>query len=293
VTFRKSLDEIEVTIRSGAGVPVVCEGETPQDDEFILASWFSSQATAISFFAQNGWRMVVDAVNELRGRGCPAWGIVDRDFAPDEEIARQRAPDFDGRVFRLPRYDLESYLLDPRGWLHVVGRVHRREGTLPAGWDTEQAVADRVMEAFTDCFVLAAHNFAVHEVWAACRERPGFVERKYWHDAQAGPGRDPLSDLRAWADGFSAADMAAAAYEKRLAELRSCHDPEVLCRLVPGKEVLRHVWNKMPIPRNRKKMDLKSLQDEYLEHLPDPPSDVRLIVDRILENSRGGAAAVT
>ena len=76
-----TLSDIEMRWRAaGSGVCVIVEGQTEQDDAWFYNYWFGDRARQVTFFPQNGWEHVVDAVAELRARFKMVYGIIDRDF---------------------------------------------------------------------------------------------------------------------------------------------------------------------------------------------------------------------
>lgn len=71
-----TISDIEMRWRaSGSGVCVIVEGQTEQDDAWFYNRWFGNQAREITFFPQDGWTRVVDAVVERNGwlicKACP------------------------------------------------------------------------------------------------------------------------------------------------------------------------------------------------------------------------------
>lgn len=279
----KSLDELEVVLRSGAGIAIICEGEDYREDELFYKEWFGELGRLVTFHAQDGWECVQDAVSELRRRGTPVpvYGLLDRDFTPDEEIARQSESSFDGTCYRLLRYDLESYLLDPEGWLGVLRRVlWRREPHVPAGWDTTQAVADRIRGFYGEALAVAAHNWTVRCLAERYGAQPGFVGRSYVTSVQALAKVNPDTALSAWASAFGAQDAAREVYRDRLAFLRAREDNlDELQKYVSGKLVLQELHR--TIPRARKRPDRMDLAERYLDQRRAPPPEVVALLDLI------------
>ncbi|MRG97313.1 hypothetical protein [Polyangium spumosum] len=282
----KSLDQLEVVLRSGAGIAIICEGEDYREDEFFYKEWFGSLGRSVTFHAQDGWERVQVAVTELRKRGTPVpvFGILDRDFTPDEVIERQSDPSFDGSCYRLRRYDLESYLLEPEGWLAVLQRVlWRREGVLPTGWDTAEAVAERIHGFYREALPVAAHNWTTRRLAESHGAKPGFAGRSYLSSIQAVATVNVEETLVTWGRSFGAEDAAREAYRERLAFLQArADDLDELQRQVSGKLVFQELHRSIPCARKRP--DRMDLVERYLDQRPEPPSEVaaliRLILDR-------------
>jgi hypothetical protein len=53
----KSLDELEIVLRSGAGIAIICEGEDYREDEFFYKEWFGDLGRMVTFHAQDGWEV--------------------------------------------------------------------------------------------------------------------------------------------------------------------------------------------------------------------------------------------
>jgi hypothetical protein len=285
-----SLDELATVLRGGAGIAIVCEGQDYRDDQFIYESWFNHLGRRVTFHAQDGWKRVVSAVDELRRRGTPVpvFGVMDRDFAADDEIARQSDPAFDGFCYRLPRYDLEGYLLEPDGWFEVVQKdLFWRERTLPEGWDSVEAVVQQIHSYYREALPLSAHNWTVKRLRSEHEGKPSFTERKYLKAIEA-TRANPEEALASWASLFGAEDEARACYQERLRFLEECADSiEALRAHVSGKVVFRALCQRIPhAPRCTRRDDV-SLANSYLKVRMEPPADVAALIHRIL--ARGEA----
>ncbi|AUX22266.1 uncharacterized protein SOCEGT47_027670 [Sorangium cellulosum] len=283
----KSLDELEVVLRSGAGIAIICEGEDYREDEFFYKEWFGHLGRSVTFHAQDGWKCVQDAVMELRRRGTPVpvYGLLDRNFTSDEEIARQMTPSFDGACYRLPRYDLESYLLDPEGWLGVVRRVlWRREGHVPPGWDTTQAITERIHDFYRQALPIAAHNWSARRLAESHATQPGFTARSYITAIQALATVNVEDALGAWASAFGADTLARQTYLERLAFLQAREDDlDELQKHVSGKLVFQEIHR--AIPCARKRPDRMDLAERYLDQLREPPPEIAALIDVILSRA--------
>ena len=110
--------EIEIKWRkSGSGVCVIVEGETDLEDAWFYNQWFGDQAKQVTFFPQNGWTEVINAVAVLRTTlgDKSVYGIIDRDFSPRTTYP----PIPDDGILRTPKCTLENYL--PTLWLKLWG----------------------------------------------------------------------------------------------------------------------------------------------------------------------------
>ena len=78
-----SLTDIEAGWRkSGSGLCIIVEGETVQEDPWFYGQWFDNEARRFTFFPQDGWAKVGEAVAALRQTlgERSVYGIRDRDF---------------------------------------------------------------------------------------------------------------------------------------------------------------------------------------------------------------------
>ena len=107
-----TLSEIEVKWRaSGSGVCIIVEGETELEDAWFYNYWFGNRSREVTFFPQDGWERVVDAVTTLRIKldAKRVYGIVDRDF--EENVVYDPFPSHG--ILRTLKYTLENYLTTP------------------------------------------------------------------------------------------------------------------------------------------------------------------------------------
>ncbi|MCX6068330.1 MAG: DUF4435 domain-containing protein, partial [Chloroflexi bacterium] len=134
--------EIELAWRaSGNGLCIIVEGETAQDDAWYFGKWFNNRAQDFTFFPQNGWEQVINAVTVLRPilGSKKVYGIRDRDFEPLVSLTPFPA---DG-ILRTPKYTLENYLLDSSCW-HLVTEPLLQRHTSAQGWMTESQIANTI-----------------------------------------------------------------------------------------------------------------------------------------------------
>ena len=284
------VDDLELALRGGDGVAIICEGERPDRDQFVYQVWFASRAREVTFHARDGWVQVQKAVEELRRRNMPVpvFGLTDRDFAPEEEMAVQGIPTFSGPVFRLPRSAIENYLLDPAAWLDLLRSLHRRRPSALEGWNSVGAVEAHVLDAYRASIPVAAHNWAVHDLTKEFGDRPDFCGREYLRSWQAANGDPPLPErLARWATAFDREERAREQFEARHAVLAAAaENVEELGRFVAGRLVLGHIQQAIPIVEGRGRPGVDDLVDRYLDKRPEPPDDVAFLVDRVLSFGR-------
>lgn len=95
---------------AGSRIVVLVEGE---DDREVLREWFAEERVEIEFYDCGGIIPLTKWLNELLTLGTQkrAYGITDRDFRSEEEVAASYAET--SHQFILRRYALENYLLEP------------------------------------------------------------------------------------------------------------------------------------------------------------------------------------
>jgi len=253
---------------------VMVEGETAQDDAYFYQQWFGDRAREISFLPQNGWHRVETAVRELR-TALPKraiFGLVDRDFTPQDAIDSQYAQRPASGVYRLPFYTLENALLEPEGWL-AVARLFSR--ALLSGWESVEAVDDRIGDAYSTCLPLAAYNRVVHDEW---RRVGGGERRRYLKDPRR--VRKARAHLDQWGRSRGAPDDLSKQYEQHL----SASDDlprSTLATLVTGKAVVSVLCDAFNASLARG-VPHEHLVNAYLREHPEPPAALAQIVDMII-----------
>lgn len=267
-----------VECRAGAGIIVMVEGETEQDDAWFYQQWFGDRAREIRFFPQNGWSKVVAAVRELRAALPlrPIYGIVDRDFIDEAVVQAQFEQCPADGVFRTPYYTLENALLDPVGWLKVAHTFGR--GSV-AGWEMESDAAAHVAEAYRRCLRVSAFNRVVYDEHQRTSEGRGL---EYLHHPNAAV--DAAERLRAWGRERGAPDDLADAFTRCLDALERM-DPEDLAAHVTGKAVLVALGDRLnaALPRG---MPPRYLASAYLREHPTPPPPLVKLIETIMRYAR-------
>lgn len=262
---------------AGRGAIVVVEGEHRQDDEFFYNQWFGTYGPRISFFAQNGWGEVVDAVADLRNQLShrAIFGIIDRDFADEASIIEQalRVPP-DG-IYRTRLYTLENYLLEPEGWHRTVQLLTR--GAPPQGWSTTEEIERRVHEAYASCLHVAAWNRTVYDEY---RRHPvdGLGYQKH---PQALESIDPAGKLGAWGASRRAPRPLDEVFRQHVGRLERA-DPAGWPVEVTGKAALAVFLRSLGIATS-KQVKPEVLCSMYLGQHPAAPENLATIVSTILD----------
>lgn len=262
--------------RAGLGKIVIVEGESDDQDPYFYGRWFGGHARELTFLPQNGCEQVVRAVMELRAQFAPmreVYGIRDRDFCDDATLgAQDGAMPADG-VLRPRRYTMENYLLEPEGWYEVVKLVHR--STMPPGWDSVEAVRERVLDAYRRCLPVSAFNAIVKLEYERMSGDPTGTRLGYRSHPSA-IDEAPLVELDAWGRARSAQGSLRDAYEAEYARLRSASFEHWQCR-VSGKAVIKVFHGSFPGVNARHLLD-----NLYIDRYPQPPADLERLIQRIL-----------
>lgn len=261
--------------RAGLGKIVIVEGESPDDDPYFYGRWFGEQALDVSFYPQNGWSKVVQAVAELRA-ALPArqvYGIRDRDFFDEAGMqAQTREFPTDG-VLRTRLFTLENYLLRADGWILVLRALHRT--TLPEGWSSVDDVQVQIDAAYRQCLAMAAHNWTIHD---ECARLPqGGIPY-----VEVPVGAQTLRErLIRWESGRDTPRPLADCFDDHLNFLHGRLATE-WPQWVTGKAVLKALLAGLPLPRG-KKLDESLMVNLYMTLHPDPPPELEQLVRWIRE----------
>lgn len=273
--------DIEVQWRkSGSGVCVVVEGETEMEDAWYYSRWFASRAREVTFFPQDGWQKVVEAVAALRNTlgDASVFGIIDRDF--EDHVAYISVPP-DG-VLRTPRATLENYLLEPACWFRYVQPLTLK--TSKSGWGSVEEVHAAILGFYKECMPLAAVNWTLRRArllnpTAFQALRRSDQEYKGHPMAIANLGDVPAypRGLQSYATlnvdlGQMYQDRVAAMADMPLADLE---------QVVSGKYVLRLLKERFPLG-TLKPQAWDDILGAYMFICPDPPADLVQLVDLIL-----------
>lgn len=280
------ISDIEMRWRaSGSGVCVIVEGETEQHDAWFYNYWFGDRAREITFFPQDGWEHVVEAVAELRVRlgDRAVYGIIDRDF----ETVVGVEPFPDSGVLRTPKYTLENYLLEAECWFKCI-QPHTLRAPKP-GWQTSGQVQTTIRGLYQQCLPLSAFNWTLKQARTA--DPAGFAslprkDREFRGEhpkALTGLG-DVSGHLRSLGARLNLAADLGFMYEERLAHLQGLpHDQ--LEEVVSGKFVHNLLSEQFPLKLSGER-SWDDMLSAYLFHCPHPPADLRHLITAILSDAR-------
>jgi len=277
------VDELEVTIRAGRGVAVIVEGQSAEEDPWFYGQWFGDRARQVTFFPQNGWARVVEAVAELRRRcpNIPIYGIIDRDFAEEGTLDADFAT---LGILRTSCYTLENYLLDPVCWAAVFRLIFRRQGSAPNGWDQTERVQEHIEAAYRSCLDLAAYNRVIKTVGERYHELAQATadgDREYLHHPDAFTKIGPAARLAAWGQKMGCPEDLGARFHEYRAALETA-SPADLQKVVSGKHVLHVLQSRFPLLPRAGRFGLSHYLNLYLDRCPDPPADLTRIVERVI-----------
>lgn len=278
-----TLNEIEVQWRaSGSGVCVLVEGETELEDAWFYNAWFGDRAREVTFFPQDGWEQVVAAVTSLRNSlgARKVYGIVDRDF--EEQVTHDPFPT-DG-ILRTRKYTLENYLLDPQCWFECTYPYTLRESK--PGWSTEAEVQATIESLYRECIPISAYNWTLRQArsldYAAFTGLPD-REKEYARHPKAlenwGDVPVRLRDIQA---RMGLPNDLGDLYTDRLTDLQALSLTD-LEQVVTGKAVLTLLRERFLLHLDKQGWD--DTLGAYVHTCPDPPADLKALVDLILENA--------
>ena len=260
-----TLTDIEVRWRkSRSGVCVVVEGETELDDAWFYNYWFGDHAREITFFPQNGWEKVVDAVQILQSTIGPkqVYGIVDRDFI--SMVANDPTPD--NGILRTPKYTLENYLLDPECWFRCIQPATLR--TPKPGWATVEEARASIEALYQECIPLSAFNWTLRQLRTNAPEQFQRLldkDRIYVEHPKALTNRgDIQAHFRRIQSATELEDDLSDLYVARLESLKSLSHT-MLEEVVSGKYVL-HLFLRERFPLN---LSGKQAEDDMLSFYRD------------------------
>jgi hypothetical protein len=265
----------QIDVGAGLGAIVFVEGELITDDQRFFQKWFDSRAREIRFFAQNGWKQVAAAVAEVRAElhDRRVFGIVDRDLGAAPSLDALGRPVSSDGVFRTARYTLENYLLEPEGWAKVLNTYSGRKG-LPAGWDSTEAVQQRISEAVDACLAASAMNRTVRDEE---RRQPVDIKEFVHYAVAESECRDRLAK---WRRPDVPPRPLVEAFEGHLASLKGA-SPEEKLALVSGKAALKQLAAGINQARGSK-IHVDDWVSAYFREFSNPPADITRIVDAIL-----------
>jgi len=124
---------------------VYVEGD---EDVAVLSRWFPR----VQFASVTGKDKVKSEVDRLAG-GC---GLLDRDFATDQDVEASRA--LDSRLVIMRRYAIENYLLEPDIVAAAVGELAASFPDQMASWQDEDRVRTSILTWAGELALYAAAN---------------------------------------------------------------------------------------------------------------------------------------
>lgn len=276
------IDLSQLRLSAGTGVIVWVEGQSTTD-EWIYTRWFGSLGRDLLFLAKGGWPSVVDAVRSVRDAApdlrTRCFGIIDRDFEGGAMVFDPRNPDVPASgIVRTPWYTLENYLLSPSCWHNTITDACR--GRAPREWATEDAVAARIADAYRALLPVAAYNAMIHDISVAHPERaPGYLSHPRALTATA------VGRLRQWGNDVGVEEDLGNAYRHKLDQFQNL-PADQWPELVSGKLMLEELHRSFPTAMGAQPK-LEHYVTLYLRVCPDPPEDLRVLVETILAVSKG------
>ncbi len=269
--------EIEMKWRTtGTGICVIVEGETELDDQWYFEQWFGGQARNFTFFAQNGWEKVVNAVEFLRPKlgDKKVYGIRDRDF---DSLPSVGTISPEGLGFT-QKYTLENYLLDPEIWFQVLRPFISRNPR--PGWNSIDDARQTIQELYRQCLPLSAFNWTVR--LARQCNNSGFgvlpdADKTYKRHPNDLPANIPAHFARLRQDLNLQSDLSAE-YTQRLAWLQAAA-LDTWEQVVSGKYVLKLLKPKL-------RGNWEDLIGSYMFHSATPPADLADLLETFYQNSQ-------
>ncbi len=277
-----SLTDIEVKWRtSGSGVCLIVEGETDLDDPWFYQQWFGSEARRFTFFAQDGWEKVQEAVAALRITLGPkkVYGIIDRDF----ELTVTYPPVPADGIVRTKRYTLENYLLDEECWFNYV-QPHTRRTPKP-GWNTLEEARITLFELHRRCLPLSAYNWTLHQARhsneAAFKSLPA-KDQVYLEHPRA-LENDVSERLARLQENMGLTENLPQLYQTRLLQLQAMI-PDEWAEFVSGKYVLKVLKETFPLRLGSDKA-WDDVLSAYMYNCNVPPSDLANLLEIIWQDA--------
>jgi len=280
-----TLSEIEVGWRaSGSGVCVIVEGETELEDAWFFRQWFGNRSREVTFFPQNGWEKVVDAVANLRTRlgARRVYGIVDRDIGGN--VVYDPFPS-DG-ILCTVKYTLENYLLNTECWFKYV-QPHTLRTPKP-GWNSLDEARATIEGFYKECLPLSAYNWVLRQTYRrhyTAFTSLGDADRAYKKHPKA---ITAIGDIPAYLHNLQVQmnipDDLGQMYTTQLADLEQMPLAD-LEQVVSGKYVMKLLWERFPLHISGKRA-WDDVLSAYIFNCPDPPADLATLIELILENAR-------
>ncbi len=283
MTDYPSLTDIEVKWRtSGSGVCLIVKGESELDDPWFYQQWFGSEARRFTFFAQDGWVKVQEAVAALRTTlgSKKVYGIIDRDFEPTVTYPPVPA----NGIVRTKRYTLENYLLNEECWFNYVQPYTWR--TPKPGWDTLDNARATLFDLYRRCLPLSAYNWTLREVRhlneAAFKALPVNVQQ-YREHPKAIENVDVSAHLARLQAAVGSSEDLPQMYQARLAQLQAMTLDE-WAEFVSGKYVLKVLKETFPLRLGSDKA-WDDVLSAYMSICHTPPGDLVTLLEIIWQDA--------
>ncbi len=279
-----SIDEIVQWELGKNGLCVIVEGETHADDPYFFNQWFGGRYPSITFYHQNGYTKVAEAVSGVRVKLPPnhvgkprVYGITDRDFRNPYPV---NVMPNDG-VLRMSKCMLENYFLAPQPWSvylwNIINRkVLRGELDLQV-WGSQKAISQNFQSEIERIYranlEVAAHNWTLFVIKQRFQDLNQDVPTGFPKDLDF----PEQYDARKWADLAQLTGIEMAEIEKifisRLNFLQSIETGE-LSSFVQGKALyhqflLRYIRPQLKISGNE-----YDIAAEAMKHRAEPPQDL-------------------
>lgn len=270
----------DLPFRAAGGPVVVCEGDLNGLDQQVFEKWAAHAGARVAFRGVGGWPSVVWALQAVPGcePRLSLYGIVDRDVTPIADVGTAtRAVDPPG-LLRLPYYSLESYLLEPEGWVRVA-RALAGLSSPQAEWGTVKCATERIAEHYQAVAHAAVHNRVVSDLAARYSDHPQFSRRTHWDSVDAIRGEPDVRALvLSWASSFADEGEAARLVDQAEHDVGSAEGMRVH---VPGKLVLRMVQQDLSGSVRGGFPSTYQLLSLYIHEYPEAPEHILALFHRI------------
>ena len=156
-----------IKFNSGNRIIVLVEGDV---DREVLREWFKTELDDIEFYDCGGITPLTKLLEEYRSKYTDdrIYGITDRDFRSDEEVAASYAET--SHQFILQRYAMENYLLETKTlWEVLKERYPEIIGNLP----DENAMAGNLLERCQSLKSIMAANWVFSDKNKAQQQATG------------------------------------------------------------------------------------------------------------------------
>lgn len=157
----------EIEFIAAGRVVVLVEGE---DDREVLREWFKEDLAEIEFYSCGGIVNLAKLLNEILtlGKLKKVFGITDRDFRSDDEVAASYAET--SHQFILQRYAMENYLLETKTLWEVL---KERYPEITKDLSDENAMAENLLQRCQSLKSIMAANWVFSDKNKAQQQATG------------------------------------------------------------------------------------------------------------------------